>query len=144
MPNKRTFLIPPIRRLIERETWGLSTVLDLFPFPFEKDALETLRLTKDDSIDCVLFDPPYSFNQHNTCYDGKGNLLTDTYRKDVKDGIRRVVKVGGICISFGWNTNGLGVRRGFEITKILIVAHGGSHNDTLVTVERKFQEKLTP
>jgi hypothetical protein len=34
----------------------------------------------------------------------------------------------------------MGKNRGFEIVEILIVAHGGHHNDTLVTVERK----LTP
>lgn len=26
---------------------------------------------------------------------------------------------------------------GFEIIEILLVAHGGMHNDTIVTVERK-------
>lgn len=27
--------------------------------------------------------------------------------------------------------------RGFEIIEIMLVAHGGNHNDTIVTVERK-------
>jgi len=31
---------------------------------------------------------------------------------------------------------------GFEITRILIVPHGGIHNDTICTVERKIQERL--
>lgn len=33
--------------------------------------------------------------------------------------------------------NGIGKTRGFEIVEILLVAHGGNHNDTIVTVERK-------
>jgi hypothetical protein len=47
------------------------------------------------------------------------------------------IKVGGYCISFGWNSNGMGKNRGFEIVEILLVSHGGHHNDTIVTVERK-------
>ena len=34
-------------------------------------------------------------------------------------------------------SNAFGKKRGFEIEEILIVAHGGNRNDTLVTVERK-------
>lgn len=37
----------------------------------------------------------------------------------------------------GWNSNGLGKGRGFELDELLIVAHGGSKNDTIVTVEEK-------
>ena len=33
--------------------------------------------------------------------------------------------------------NGIGKTKGFEILEILTVAHGGQHNDTLVTVEIK-------
>lgn len=44
---------------------------------------------------------------------------------------------GGVSISFGWNTAGLGKKNGMEIEEILIVSHGGNRNDTLVTVERK-------
>ncbi len=47
------------------------------------------------------------------------------------------MKKDGIVISFGWNTNGIGKTKGFEIIEILMVAHGGSHNDTICTVERK-------
>ena len=43
---------------------------------------------------------------------------------------------------FGWNSNGVGKVRGFEIIEILLIAHGGSHNDTIVTVERKFTNEL--
>lgn len=47
------------------------------------------------------------------------------------------MKPNGICLSFGWNTNGVGKKREFEIIEILVVAHGGSKNDTLCTVEKK-------
>ena len=53
------------------------------------------------------------------------------------DEISRILKIGGICMCFGWNSSGVGNRRGFDILEILLVAHGGSHNDTIVTVEKK-------
>lgn len=42
-----------------------------------------------------------------------------------------------IEISFGWNSGGIGKQYDFEIIEIMLVAHGGAHNDTIVTVERK-------
>jgi len=44
---------------------------------------------------------------------------------------------GGKCISFGWNSNGIGKTRGFEMVEIKILSHGGMHNDTIITVEVK-------
>ena len=142
MPNKRTFQIPPIKRLIERETRDSRTILDLFPYPFERDALEVAKETKDNSVDCVQFDPPYSFHQLNVSYDNNGEKITNTYRSDLYNEVARITKTNGVVLSFGWNSNGLGKGRGFEITRILLVAHGGGHNDTICTVERKIQETL--
>jgi len=47
------------------------------------------------------------------------------------------MKPGGKVISFGWNTNGIGKKHGFEISRIVLVAHGSQHNDTIATVEKK-------
>ncbi len=44
---------------------------------------------------------------------------------------------GGKAICFGWSSMGLGKNRGFEMKRILLVPHGGSKNDTIVTVETK-------
>jgi hypothetical protein len=92
----------------------------------------------------VLFDPPYSLRQLKECYAGVGKSLTQqdtqSYFTLIKNEIARVLKVGGYCISFGWNSNGIGIKRGFEIVEILLVAHGGNHNDTITTVERKKEE----
>ena len=54
-----------------------------------------------------------------------------------KKEISRIVKKGGYVLTFGWNSGGIGKTKGFEIVEILIVAHGGWHNDTIVTVEKK-------
>jgi hypothetical protein len=142
MPNKRTFQIPPIKQLIERETRNYHIILDLFPYPFQIDALEKATMTLDNSVDCVLFDPPYSFHQLNISYNNEGVKLTENYRRDLYNEVARLIKTTGKCISFGWNSNGLGKGRGFEIERILLIAHGGGHNDTICTVERKVQECL--
>lgn len=146
MPNKRTFEIKPISKLIENQSINVSKWIDPFPYPYKKDALEYLSEFKDNSVEGVLFDPPYSPRQLKECYDKMGETLTDT-KSSVwskwKDEIARVIQPGGKCISFGWNSNGLGKNRGFEIINILMVAHGGNHNDTIVTIERKVNYNLT-
>ena len=139
MPSKNTFTIKPIKLLIEQErTSGLW--IDPFPFPYTQEALEYLATFKDGSVDGCLFDPPYSPRQLKECYDSLGQSLTDATSgvwRRWKDAIARVIRPGGTVISFGWSSGGLGVGRGFKITKILLVAHGGNHNDTICTVEKK-------
>ena len=139
MPNLRTFGIKPIGKIIEKyKKEGIW--LDPFPYPYNKDALEYLSEIADNSVDGVLFDPPYSPRQLKECYDNLGLVLHDTKSsvwKSWKDEIARVIKPNGLCLSFGWSTNGLGKNRGFEIIEILLIAHGGHHNDTIVTIERK-------
>ena len=119
--------------------------LDPFPYPYGRDALDLLAEHRNASVFGVLFDPPYSPRQLKECYDSLGMTLHDS-KSSVwskwKDEIARVIKPGGICISFGWSSNGLGKKRGFAIEEILLVAHGGWHNDTIVTVERKVNHNL--
>jgi hypothetical protein len=139
MPNKRTFTIKPIREIICRyKKEGLW--LDPFPFPYKEDALKYLSTFEDNCADGVLFDPPYSPRQLKECYDSQGMVLHDTKSSvwaNWKDKIASVIKQGGLCLSFGWSSQGLGKNRGFEIIEIMLVAHGGNHNDTIVVVERK-------
>lgn len=44
-----------------------------------------------------------------------------------------------IVLSFGWNTVGMGKNRGFEIIEIMLVCHGGAHNDTICLAEKRTQ-----
>lgn len=107
------------------------------------DALAFLESIDTESADLVLYDPPYSITQASQLYHeyGKDKLETNVsnmkYWKLCKDNIARILKPHGRVICCGWNTNGLGKGRGFEMTKILDVVHGGSKNDTLVTLECK-------
>jgi hypothetical protein len=145
MPNKRTFQIKPISDLLKEEVNYEAGWIDPFPFVYRREALDYLSDFDDNTVVGVLFDPPYSPRQLKECYDSRGESLHDTTSavwRRWKDEIARVIKPGGKCISFGWSTNGLGKGRGFKITRILLVAHGNNHNDTLVTVERKVQTTL--
>lgn len=166
MPNSKTFKIKPIKELINKYVFDDEVVLDPFAnehsikneiqckqyisndidtnfdTDYHLEAQEFLKLFKDNSVDVVLFDPPYSGRQVKECYTKLGKTVTmnDTnagYFTKFKKEIARVLKPNGICITCCWNTNGIGKKYGFEIIEILDVAHGSMHNDTLVTVERK-------
>jgi hypothetical protein len=112
------------------------------PTTHHLDAIEFLKTFKDNSADVVLFDPPYSPRQVSECYKKLGqtvNMQTTqaSFWGNLKKEMGRIVKPGGIVITCGWNSGGIGKSCGFEIEEILMVAHGGWHNDTIVTVERK-------
>lgn len=143
MPNKETFSIKPIKELLSQQFRQGIDVLDPFPFEYKKDATELLLETEDESYEYAVFDPPYSVRQLKECYNGKGEYDTkNSTWTNWKNLLARKIKVGGKVISFGWNSGGLGKINGFEINKILLVAHGGLHNDTICTVERKVQSIL--
>ena len=168
MPNSRTFKIKPIKNIIERyqeELVSNSLVLDPFSnqnividrerlnlitndidpqydTDYYLDALDFLKMFSDESVDLVLYDPPYSPRQVSEVYkklDMSVNMQTTqaSYWGNQKKEISRIVKKGGYVLTFGWNSGGIGKTKGFEIVEILIVAHGGWHNDTIVTVEKK-------
>ena len=96
----------------------------------------------DESVDTVLYDPPYSPRQVSECYKKLGKTVDmkttqSSYWAYHKKEISRIVKKNGIVISCGWNSGGIGKKYGFEIIEILLVPHGGAHNDTIVVVEKK-------
>ena len=109
---------------------------------FDKATMLSLKQIKDNSVDLVLYDPPYSQRQVSESYrklDMTVNMETtqNSYWTKQKREIARIVKQGGYVISCAWNSGGIGKKYGFEIQEILLVAHGSWHNDTITTVERK-------
>jgi len=109
------------------------------------DALDYLKTFKNNYAYCILLDPPYSITQAKECYAGYGmdklNIKPTSmkYWAEIKNEMARIINPGGKAICFGWNSMGLGKNRGFEMKRILLVPHGGSKNDTIVTVERKIK-----
>lgn len=115
-----------------------------FDIDYHLDAIDFLKMFNDNSVDMVLYDPPYSPRQVSECYRKLGktvNMQTTqaSYWSKQKKEIARIVKKDGIVITCGWNSGGIGKTNGFEIVEILLVPHGGWHNDTIVTVERKIK-----
>ena len=162
MPNRNTFDIKPIGELIERyyhknsidpfanRNKIASITNDLnpdFQTDYNLDAIDFLKLFGSDSTDLVLYDPPYSPRQVSEVYKQFGktvNMQTTqaSYWSLQKREIGRIVKMGGCVITCGWNSGGIGIKYGFEIVEILIIPHGGWHNDTIVTVEKKIRSEL--
>lgn len=157
MPNSNTFSIKPISEWIATHAHGViidpfantnkvaSITNDLNPdydTDYHMDALDFLKMFEDNSIDTVLYDPPYSPRQVSECYKQFGyNVTSETTRASFwaahKKEIARILKPNGVVLSFGWNSNGIGKKYGFEIQDILLVAHGGHHNDTICVAEMK-------
>lgn len=160
MPSPETFSIPPIASFLDRWVQGRSVdpfarssktatiTNDLNPetdamYHLEAEDFCGLMAAQGEEFDTVIFDPPYSPRQISECYQGVGKPVgmkeTQSARlyKSVRDGLDRVLVHGGIALSFGWNSAGFGKTRGYEILEILLVAHGGAHNDTICVAERK-------
>lgn len=159
MPNSKTFRIKPIKEFVERHIEGAKVIIDPFAndckygtitndlnpefdTDYHMDALDFLKTIPTASADVVLYDPPYSLRQVSECYKGVGREVTmettqSSWRSRHLDEIQRILKVGGVALCFGWNSSGVGKKRGFKQVEILLVAHGGSKNDTICSAEVK-------
>lgn len=159
MPNSKTFSIKPIKELIEKHIKGLSVdpfandskiatitndLDEQYDTTYHMDATDFLKMLDDNSVDTVLYDPPYSPRQVSECYKALGKTVDmkttqASYWSKQKEEIARIVKKGGKVITCSWNSGGIGKKYGFEIIEILLVPHGGWHNDTIVVVEEKVE-----
>lgn len=162
MPDAATFSIRPIGEFVQRYLAEAKVSVD--PFARNRDwATHTNDIDRNTSAhahmdaedfliymadkgvaaDLVLFDPPYSPRQISEHYKAAGRAVTteDTqngrlYRR-VRDAIDRIIRPDGIVLSFGWQSMGMGLTRGYLPLEILLVPHGGGHNDTICFAERK-------
>lgn len=163
MPTADTFDCPPIREFVLRHLTGVSVD------PFARNNL--LALHRNDlnpqtsaehhmdavsflahlaaqglAADTVLFDPPYSPRQIAECYASIGKVAgtKDTQNArlyaECRKAIRSIAKRGTRVLSFGWNSAGMGT--GFRMDELLLVCHGGAHNDTICLAETMVEEQL--
>jgi hypothetical protein len=162
MASPDTFTIAPIAELLGRWLADRRVIVDPFarnsrlgnitndlnPDTMAQEHLpadlfaENLGV-REVQADAVLLDPPYSPRQLAQCYQnigvkpGQRETQNGRFLATVKDSLSRIVLPGGIAICCGWNSVGFGKGRGFRLDEVLIVCHGGAHNDTIVTVETK-------
>lgn len=164
MPHRDTFQVKPIRVFVQKylrdarcsidpfaRNSRLATVTnDLNPetsAEYHMDALDFLKMlaSRGARADVVIFDPPYSLEQCKRAYDSIGRKVTmrDTQIwgrwTEHKQIIGELLSPAGTFLHFGWHTNGLGKKHGFEIVELLDVAHGSGHYDTLCIAERRPQ-----
>lgn len=158
MPSRHTFTIKPIADRLaalisDPMQWfdpfcGLHSPAgrrnDLNPAIPDVDHLDAQAwLETHDRIDNLLFDPPYSPRQISECYKAIGlkvgvvETQNATLYARVKEAARLRMPIGSLAVCCGWNSMGMGQSRGFELEEILLVPHGGAHNDTIMTIERK-------
>lgn len=163
MPSADTFDCKPMGEFVRRHLHGVSVdpfarnkrwatyTNDLNPATaaeYHLDAVEFLNMLAHNYVkaDCIILDPPYSPRQISECYAAAGLKagMKDTQNAALYARVRRAAralcKPGTTVLSFGWNSAGMG--EGFEQTELLLVAHGGAHNDTICLAESCRQAEL--
>jgi hypothetical protein len=171
MPNAETFKVEPILGFVQK--YLLQSTVSIDPFArnnrlatwtndlnpataadYHMEAEEFLRMLPSLGVkaDLFIFDPPYSSRQVKECYDSIGKTMqmedgqTSRLHKLWKTAALPLLDQTAVVLSFGWNTVGFGSGLGFEIEEILLVCHGGGHNDTICMAERRrldYQEQLS-
>lgn len=159
--HKDTFTIPSIRGFVLPHCHGL--VLNAFAgkTPLEKEGCTFVNndLRRDiptnfhldvsspefvgelqqvgfTTFDTILVDPPFSL------YLAKRKYNAEWIRDFtvVKNNLNKLARVGTKIITLGFNSTGMGKRRGYEKEELLIVNCKGTNNDVLCLVERKVLE----
>ena len=141
MPSKDTFTILPIKKLLIKYVGNGSNWIDPFagdnspaeitndlnpnkPTKFHLHAKEFCKML-DGEYDGILFDPPYSLTQVKECYNSVGIKLfqedAQRFPSNIKSIISNKIKPCGYAICFGWNSQGFGKKRGFELIEILLI-----------------------
>lgn len=141
MPSSETFSIPPIADFIQRwwrapsvdpfaRNSGLATYTnDLSPATSAQDHMDAAAwceelARREIEVELVLFDPPYSPRQISEVYQSIGRDVStaDTQSprlyREVRDGLDELLRPGGVALSFGWNSAGFGVVRGYTVLEI--------------------------
>lgn len=159
MPNADTFTVRPIGDMVKhyldasrisvdpfaRNNGWATYTNDINPntkAEYHMEARDFMRMLVERGItaDLVIFDPPYSPRQVSEVYSEIGltatmrDTQTAAMKKECRSLIRQLCVPGSVVLSFGWNSVGMG--NGFTTEEILMVCHGGDHNDTICVAER--------
>jgi len=167
MPASDTFDCKPIREMVKRylrkskvsidpfarnKRWATYTN-DMNPeteAEYHMDACDFLQilLNKGVQADLIIFDPPYTLRQAQECYQQFGKWTL----KESQNAIRwtkekamchELLQSCGHFLHFGHSSNGLGEKYQMKIVELLLVAHGGAHNDTICLAEHKTAHQMS-
>ena len=159
MPNADTFSVPDMGNMVKK--YLRESVVSVDPFARNKrwathtndinpnteaehhmEARDFLRHLVKEGVkaDLVIFDPPYSPRQVSEVYSEIGltatmkDTQTAAMKKECRTLMRQLCEPGSVVLSFGWNTVGMG--KGWHTEEIMLVCHGGDHNDTICMADR--------
>jgi len=160
MPSADTFDILPIGNFVRRWMAGAEVSVDPFArnkrwathtndlnpatqaeHHLEAQAFLTMLVERGVRADLLIFDPPYSPRQISECYATAGMKagMADTQNaklvKECRDLLRQIARPGAVCLSFGWNSAGMG--KEWNLEELILVTHGSCHNDTICMAERR-------
>lgn len=164
MPSSNTFQMKPIAEFVERYVEKCTALVDPFArnhiyykphytndinpntvAQTHKDAVIFLKELKQFNykIDLIVLDMPYTARQISECYKEIGIKVTQkhtqigSFYKDVKDASDALITPNGVVLTFGYSSVGMGIKRGYKIEEIRLVAQGGPHFDVICVAERK-------
>lgn len=162
MPSADTFDCPPIEGFVKK--YLMKSKVSVDPFARNRrwatytndlnprtaathhlEALDFLAYLGESLVkaDLLIFDPPYSPRQLSECYSELGiecsheDTQNGRFYREIRDAANGILSPGAVVLSFGWNSSGMGKERRFEQVELLLVAHGGGHNDTICLAEQK-------
>lgn len=156
MPSIWTFDIKPVHLLLKKYIYNSKSVLVPFAgkYRFERNGIDYIdimpdlpkpyiqgdcvtimieMIKKNKKYDLVIADPPYTAFQAVRSY-GNEKLQDITVIKNL---INQLLNKDGTVIFFGYNSTGMGGKRGYEKKEILLINLGGSHNDIIITVDQR-------
>ena len=101
---------------------------------YHLDAVEFVKMWQvghTSKFDTIILDPPYAYRKAMEMYGGnycsKFKILADL--------IPSILNPGGKVISFGYHSTFLGKKRGAQLAKLAVFAHGGAQHCTIGIVE---------
>lgn len=153
--RRYTFESPKIKKWVEDNCNGKT--LNLFAGKTKLDIENEIRNDIDpemmsdtnmDAMDCVLFyknkkmlfdtivlDPPYAYRKAMEMYNGNYSSRF----KQIADNISDVLSPNGKVVSFGYHSTFMGKKRGFDLIKMCVFAHGGAQHCTIAIIEQMSQ-----
>jgi hypothetical protein len=142
MPKRDILRIAPVNKFLIEEMGAGYWLTDLFTDAgnmVDRHVMDILSYYKPESMDGVIFNAPTTFAQvaayqkrHGVKWDGRASWWSV-----LKGEVNRIVVPGGRVICVSWDSNGMGMSRGYCMDRILMVSHGSHWHDSIVTSETK-------
>jgi hypothetical protein len=146
IPNADTFDVEPIHNFVwkylnkskvsidpfaRNKRWATHTN-DLNPetaADFHMEALEFIEAlcARGIKADLAIWDPPYSLEQCSRSYQQVGRKVTECDTQifgrwtEHRHALNSILSNDAVVLTFGWNSQGMGKKHGFELEELMLV-----------------------